>query len=162
MSAKTPLRVLFLCTGNSARSQIAEALLGRRGQGRFIAESAGSHPAPEVNPLAVRVLSEAGVEWSGRRPKGFEAVEHGDWDFVITVCDRAKEACPVFPGRPVQAHWGMSDPAEVEGDDQHKLLAFRDTLQLVSRRVDLFLALPFERLERWALEERVRRIGKEP
>jgi protein-tyrosine-phosphatase len=154
--------VLFLCTGNSARSQIAEALLARRGRGRFVAGSAGSHPAPRVNPFAVHVLREAGIEWDGHGPKGFEAVESGDWDFVITVCDRAKEACPVFPGRPVQAHWGMPDPAEVEGSDGQKLLAFRDTLQLVSRRVDLFLALPFEKLERWALEERVRRIGKEP
>ena len=161
MSGQPPLRVLFLCTGNSARSQIAEALLAKQGAGRFVAASAGSHPAPRVNPLAVQVLAEAGVEWAGHRPKGFESVEHEDWDFVITVCDRAKEACPIFPGRPVQAHWGMPDPAEVEGSDERKLQAFRDTFHLVRSRVDLFLALPLEGLERWALEERVRRIGRE-
>ena len=162
MSGTRPLRVLFLCTGNSARSQIAEALLGKRGAGRFVAGSAGSHPAARVNPLAVRVLSEAGIEWAGRRPKGFEAVQHEDWDFVITVCDRAKEACPIFPGRPVQAHWGMPDPAEVEGTEEQKLAAFRDAYRVINRRVDLFLALPMDTLERWALEERVKRIGTEP
>ena len=162
MSGTRPLRVLFLCTGNSARSQIAEALLGKRGAGWLVAGSAGSHPAARVNPLAVRVLSETGTEWAGHRPKGFEAVQHEDWDFVITVCDRAKEACPIFPGRPVQAHWGMPDPAEVEGTEEQKLAAFRDAYRVINRRVDLFLALPMDTLERWALEERVKRIGTEP
>ncbi len=155
----TPLRILILCTGNSARSQIAEALLNSRGHGRFLAESAGSRPAERVNPFAVRVLAEAGIDWQGKRPRGMDGLETEPWDFVITVCDRAKESCPYFPGQPVLAHWGMPDPAEVEGSDEVKLAAFRDTLDTLRRRIDLLLALPVEKLERLALERRVRDIG---
>ena len=155
----TPLRVLILCTGNSARSQIAEALLATKGVGRFAAASAGSRPAGQVNPFAVRVLAEAGIDWQGRAPRGMDGLETEPWDFVITVCDRAKESCPFFPGRPVLAHWGMPDPAEVEGSDEEKLTAFRDTLITLGRRIDLLLALPVEKLERLALERRVRDIG---
>ncbi len=157
--AHRPLRILILCTGNSARSQIAEALLARKGAGRFEVQSAGSRPAARVNPFAVQVLAEAGIPWEGRTPKGLEGLEHQRWDFAITVCDRAKEACPIFPGKPVLAHWGMPDPAEVEGDDATKLRAFRDTLMVLGRRIDLLLALPVERLERLALEREVRGIG---
>jgi arsenate reductase len=153
-------RVLILCTGNSARSQIAEALLARKGGKRFEAASAGSKPAPRVNPFAVRVLAEAGIPWEGREPKGLDGLDQQRWDFVITVCDRAREACPIFPGTPVLAHWGMPDPAEVEGSAEAKLRAFRDTLTVLSRRVDLFLALPIEKLERMALERRVSAIGE--
>ena len=155
----TPLRVLILCTGNSARSQIAEALLATKGAGRFAAASAGSRPAERVNPFAVRVLAEAGIDWTGKRPRGMDGLETEQWDFVITVCDRAKESCPYFPGQPVLAHWGMPDPAEVEGSDDVKLAAFRDTLITLGRRIDLLLALPVEKLERLALERRVRDIG---
>jgi arsenate reductase (thioredoxin) len=154
-------RVLILCTGNSARSQIAEALFAHKGSARFEAASAGSKPAPQVNPHAVRVLSEAGIEWSGRTPKGLDRLEGEQWDFVITVCDRAKEACPIFPGTPIVAHWGMPDPAEVEGGDAVKLRAFRETLTVLARRIDLFLALPAEKLDRLRLERRVREIGDE-
>jgi arsenate reductase (thioredoxin) len=159
--ANRPMRVLILCTGNSARSQMAEAVLNTKGRGRFIAESAGSQPARRVNPFAVETLREAGIDWRGRQPRGIDGLEAEPWDIVITVCDRAKEACPYFPGQPVLAHWGMEDPAAVEGDDETKRRAFRDALQLISRRVDLMLALPAEKLERLALQERLRAIGAE-
>lgn len=158
---RAPWRVLILCTGNSARSQIAEAVLARKGAGRFEAHSAGSRPAERVNPFAIEVLGEIGVDWSGRTPRGLDGLDREPWDFVITVCDRAKEACPFFPGQPVVAHWGMPDPAEVEGSDDVKRRAFRDTLQVLSRRIDLLLALPVEKLERLTLEARVRAIGHE-
>ena len=156
-----PFRVLVLCTGNSARSQIAEALLNRKGKGRFLAESAGSKPAPRVNPLAVQALREGGIDWAGHPPRGLDGLETEPWDFVITVCDRAKVSCPIFPGQPVLAHWGMPDPAEVEGDEARKLQAFRDTVATLGRRIDLLLALPVEKLERLVLEQRVRAIGSQ-
>jgi arsenate reductase (thioredoxin) len=156
-----PFRVLILCTGNSARSQIAEALLNRKGRGRFLAESAGSRPAARVNPLAIEALREGGIQWAGHSPRGLDGLERAPWDFVITVCDRAKESCPIFPGQPVLAHWGMRDPAEVEGDEVRKLQAFRDTVATLGRRIDLLLALPIEKLERLVLEERVRAIGSQ-
>ncbi|MGH7585882.1 MAG: arsenate reductase ArsC [Gemmatimonadales bacterium] len=157
---RPPLRVLFLCTGNSARSQMAEAVLNRKGRGRFVAESAGSRPAARVNPFALAALRESGVEWRGHQPRGLEGLERERWDFVITVCDRARESCPVFPGQPVLAHWGMPDPAEVEGDDRVKRAAFSQALTLINRRIDLLLALPAEGLERLVLEARVRAIGE--
>jgi len=154
------MRILILCTGNSARSQMAEALLGRLGRGRFEVMSAGSTPAPRVNPFTIEVLREAGIEWEGRMPRGLDGLDQQPWDFVITVCDRAREACPIFPGTPVLAHWGMPDPAEAEGGDEEKRRAFREALALIRRRIDLFLNLPFEKLERMALERRVRGIGE--
>ena len=156
-----PLRILILCTGNSARSQIAEALFNAKGGTRFAAASAGSRPADRVNPLAVEVLAEAGIDWTGRTPRGMDGLDQEQWDFVITVCDRAKESCPFFPGQPVLAHWGMPDPAEVEGSDDAKRKAFRDTYLTLNRRIDLLLALPVEKLERLALERRVREIGSQ-
>jgi len=157
--ASRPLRVLILCTGNSARSQMAEAVLNQKGRGRFVAESAGSQPAAQVNPFAIEALRDAGIDWRGRRPRGIDDLVTGNWDIVITVCDNAREACPVFPGQPALAHWGMEDPAAVQGDDEVKRRAFRDALQLISRRIDLMLALPINKLERLALQERLRAIG---
>jgi len=156
------LRVLFLCTANSARSQMAEALLNWKGKGRFQAESAGSLPAPRVNPLAIDTLREYGIEWAGHAPRGSEGLEREPWDLVITVCDRAKEACPYFPGQPALAHWGMPDPAEAEGDEVLRREAFRQAFLLLSRRIDLLVALPVEKLERIALEQRARTIGGGP
>lgn len=153
-------RVLFLCTGNSARSQIAEAILNRKGRGRFVAESAGSRPVLRVNPYAVEVLRESGIEWQGHSPRGLDGLDRTAWDFVITVCDKAKEACPVFLGQPILAHWGMPDPALVEGDESLKRAAFLDALTLISRRIDLLLALPIEKLERLVLKARVQAIGE--
>jgi arsenate reductase (thioredoxin) len=140
---------------------MAEAVLNQKGRGRFIAESAGSQPAARVNPFAVEALRDAGIDWRGRRPRGIDDLATRNWDIVITVCDRAKEACPIFPGQPALAHWGMEDPAAVQGDDETKQRAFRDALQLISRRIDLMLALPVEKLERLALQERLRAIGAE-
>jgi arsenate reductase len=152
-------RVLFLCTGNSARSRIAETVLNRKGRGRFAAESAGSHPAARVNPLAIETLERHGYPWTGGQPRGLEGLADQDWDFVITVCDRAKEACPLFPGRPVLAHWGMPDPASVEGSEDDKRRAFDDTLLAIDRRLERLLALPVEALSRLALEKSVQDIG---
>ena len=157
--ARRAFRLLFLCTGNSARSQMAEAILNVKGRGMFHAESAGSRPAAQVNPFAIETLRESGIPWAGHAPRTVEGLERDPWDFVITVCDRAKESCPVFPGRPVLAHWGMPDPAAVEGDDVAKRGAFRKAFILLSRRIDLLLALPFGELERMALEMRVQSIG---
>ena len=152
-------RVLFLCTGNSARSQMAEALLNLKGKGRFHAESAGSEPAARVNPLALETLRDYGVPWDGHEPRGIDGLEREPWDFVITVCDRAKEACPIFPGQPILAHWGMPDPAEADGGDVAKRVAFRDALLVIGRRIDLLLELPLEKLDRLAREARIRAIG---
>jgi protein-tyrosine-phosphatase len=161
MNVARPFRVLFLCTGNSARSQIAEALLARKGRGRFVVGSAGSHPAATINPLAVAVLGEHGIRWDGHKPKSVDQVAGERWDFVITVCDRAKEACPIFPGQPVFAHWGLPDPADAKGSREEKLRVFRETAAHLGRRIDLMLALPMEKLERAAHEERLRAIGED-
>lgn len=158
-TAREPLSILFLCTGNSARSQIAEALLATRSKGRFRVGSAGVRPAPAVNPFAVETLRERGIDWTGHAPKTIDAIESQRWDFVITVCDNAKESCPIFPGQPVFAHWGMPDPAEVPGDDAKIREAFRLTTLLLARRIDLLLSLPLETLERRAQEARLRAIG---
>lgn len=157
-----PLRVLFLCTHNAARSQMAEALLAskaaRQAPGRFEVGSAGSMPGTRVHPLALEALSAHGIDWRGR-PKTIDSVCSRPWDLIITVCDRAKESCPVFPGRPAFAHWGMDDPSDVEGDEEARRRAFRDVLTHLGHRIDLLLALPVERLERFALEERVQQIA---
>ena len=162
MSTQPPanvLSVLFLCTGNSARSQIAEALLATRGKGRFAAGSAGVQPAKQVNPFAVEILRDYGIDWNGRVPKTIDDVRDMHWDFVITVCDRARESCPNFPGNPSFAHWGMEDPAEVHGDDATKRVAFRNTAVTLARRIDLLLALPMSSLEQRVRDDRVRSIG---
>jgi len=138
---------------------MAEALLNWKGKGRFEAESAGSRPADRVNPLAIEMLRQYDIPWRGRAPRGVDGLERQPWDFVITVCDRAKESCPIFPGQPMLAHWGMPDPAEVDGDERTKQAAFRDAFLLISRRIDLLLALPLEKLERLALAARLRSIG---
>ena len=136
------LRVLFVCTGNSARSQMAEAILNAKGQGRIAAASAGSRPAARVNPYAIETLREFQIPWAGNAPRGIDGLEREQWDFVVTVCDRAKESCPIFPGRPMLAHWSIPDPAEVEGDDATKRAAFRTAFLDLSHRIDLLLALP--------------------
>jgi len=153
------LKILFLCTANSARSQIAEALLSRKGGGRFDAHSAGSHPAARVNPMAVAALRRVGIDWTGRVPRGTDGLEREPWDLVITVCDNAREACPIFPGQPAMAHWGMEDPAAATGTDAERQRAFDDALRLLSRRIDLLLALPAEKLDRLTLEQRARAIS---
>ena len=128
-----PIRVLFVCTGNSARSQLAEALLERIGGSDFEVESAGTEPRG-VNPFAIRVLAEAGIDWSAARSKSVDEFLDQPFDYVITVCDRARQSCPVFPGQHNSLHWGLEDPAEVEGTDAEVLAAFQQTyLELVQR-----------------------------
>ena len=152
-------RVLFLCTGNSARSQIAEALLNHHGAARFEAESAGTQPAARVNPGAVEALATAGIQWNGHPPRSVDGLDRKPWDLVVTVCDDAKESCPIFPAGPVVAHWGMPDPAAVQGDSATKRAAFRATLESLLRRITALVELPVENLDRPALEARVREIG---
>jgi arsenate reductase (thioredoxin) len=159
-TAERTLRVLFVCTGNSARSQMAEAALNQRGGGRFVAESVGSEPAAQVNQFALDALRDAGIKWQGHSPRGLDALEREGWDIVITVCDHAREACPVFPGHPVVAHWGMADPAAVEGDPERKRHAFREALQLINQRLNLLLALPTAPFDRSMLQHLVRDIGQ--
>jgi protein-tyrosine-phosphatase len=158
------LRVLFLCTRNSARSQIAEALMHskieRSARGRFEVASAGASPAECVHPLALEVLTDYGIDWSAAGPKSIESVSDRPWDLIITVCDRAKETCPVFPGQPAFAHWGLDDPSDVEGSEDARRRAFREVMNYLARRIDLLLALPFERLERAALERRAQAIAE--
>ena len=155
--------VLFLCTGNSARSILAEALLTRLGAGRFHAFSAGSHPKGAVHPMAFEVLADYRFPTAGLRSKNwqeFEAPDAPRMDFVITVCDNAAgETCPVWPGQPITAHWGIEDPAAVEGDGQK--LAFIQAFNRLRRRIELFTALPAASLDRLELEQRTRSIGKE-
>jgi protein-tyrosine-phosphatase len=151
-----PLRILFLCTANSARSQIAEALLLHKTGEEFIVASAGTEPALQVRPEAVAALRDIGIDWSGQ-PKGFDAVSAERWDIVITLCDRLRESCPTLPDRAVTAHWGVPDPT-AKTDPMHRALAFRETVALLAWRLDLMLALPATSLERLALEERLRSI----
>ena len=142
---REPMHVLVLCTGNSARSQIAEALLATRGAGRLVAASAGSKPAARVNPYAVEVLEAHGIPWQRRTPKTIDDVTGPSYDLVITVCDNAKEACPYFPGAKAQVHWGLPDPAD-ETEPEAARRAFAGTYEAVRQRVDALLALPLESL----------------
>jgi arsenate reductase (thioredoxin) len=135
-----PIRVLFVCTGNSARSQIAEALLRDFGGADFEVNSAGTEPSV-VNPYSVRVLGEIGIDWSGARSKSATEFIGRQFDYVITVCDRARQTCPVFPGNHNMLHWGLDDPAEVEGTDEQKLEAFRRTRTEVATRLRPFVEL---------------------
>lgn len=159
-----PYNVLFLCTGNSARSVLAEAILNHRGGGRFKAYSAGSHPVGRVNPFAIDLLRQARIETAGLRSKSwdeFAAPGAPPLDFVFTVCDNAAgEVCPMWPGQPMTAHWGLPDPAAAPGTDEDKARAFRDTYVMLDRRIGLFTSLPIASLDRLTLGERVREIGR--
>lgn len=155
--------VLFLCTGNSARSIMAERLVEHWGQGRFRGFSAGSFPSGTVNPLAVKMLERARLSHDGVRSKSwneFAAPGAPAMDFVFTVCDEAAgEVCPVWPGEPVTAHWGVRDPAAMEGSDAQKLNAFRDAFRALENRIKVFASLPIDKLDRLTLQRRVREIG---
>lgn len=156
--------VLFLCTGNSARSILAESLLNEMGRGRFRAYSAGSHPAGRVNPFALELLDKNHFPAHDLRSKSwdeFALPEAPHFDFVITVCDNAAgEVCPVWPGQPMTAHWGIPDPAAVEGSDETKRRAFVQAMEQLQRRISMFVNLPFATLEGMKLEQAVREIGK--
>ena len=159
-----PYNVLFLCTGNSARSILAEAILNREGRGRFRAYSAGSHPKGEVHPAALATLEEMGFLTEGYRSKGwdeFAAEGAPELDFVFTVCDNAAgEACPAWPGQPMTAHWGIEDPAAVEEEGQLQRRAFHTAFYSLQRRIGLFLALPLESIDELSLKNRLSEIGR--
>lgn len=163
----SPFNVLFLCTGNSARSILAEAAMNHLaiGQGRFRAYSAGSHPKGRINPFALELLEQQHMPTSGLRSKGWdEFAKPGapPLQFVFTVCDQAAaEACPFWPGQPMTAHWGVPDPAAVEGSDDDKRRAFRDAFVVLKRRIELFASLPLDKLSGLALAERLHQIGRE-
>ena len=162
MSEKT-FNVLFLCTGNSARSIMAEAILNSTGGERFRAWSAGSHPTGKVNPFALEQIRKAGLTTEGYRSKSWdEFAQPGapQMDFVFTVCDDAAgEACPVWPGQPMTAHWGIPDPAAATGSAVEIALAFDEAYRMLSRRIELFLALPMNKLDKLVLHKKLKDIG---
>lgn len=162
--ADTVFNTLFLCTGNSARSIIAESLLRHFGRERFLACSAGSRPAGYIHPFALELLGKNHFDLSSLRCKSWAEFTQPDsprLDFVITVCDNAAgEACPVWPGQPITAHWGVPDPAAVEGSDEAKRQAFVKAMNQLQRRIGMFTSLPFLTLDRMKLEQRVREIGQ--
>ncbi len=161
-----PYKVLFLCTGNSARSIMAEAILNARGKPNFMAYSAGSHPSGKVRPEAITQLQVARIPTVGLRSKSWdEFAEPGapKIDFVFTVCDNAaNEVCPLWPGQPMTAHWGVPDPAAVKGSPQEIERAFRNAFVLLDRRISLFLSLPFATIDSLALKNQLEHIGGEP
>jgi len=156
--------VLFLCTGNSARSILAEALLNHKSNGNFTAYSAGSHPSGTPRPEALAQLQSAGISTAGLRSKSwdeFAAPGAPHLDFVFTVCDNAaKEQCPYWPGQPMTAHWGIPDPAAVKGTPEEIARAFRDAYVVLDRRIGLFLSLPLATLQQLAIQEKLNEIGK--
>lgn len=156
--------VLFLCTGNSARSVMSEAILNQRGAGRFKAFSAGSHPTGRVNPVAIEQLQRSGIPVTGLRSKSwneFAAPGAPELDFIVTVCDNAAgEACPIWPGRPVTAHWGVPDPPAAGGPDERQRRAFHEAFTTLARRIDRLVELPIEELDEQTLAQRLREIGK--
>ena len=161
---KTPFTVLFLCTGNSARSIMAEAILNRAGQGRFRAFSAGSQPKGEVHPYALDLLRKLNYDVSGLRSKSWKEFCRPDapkLDFVFTVCDdAAKESCPVWPGQPMTAHWGVPDPAAATGNEAEVRLAFADALRMLTDRINIFVSLPLRSLDQLTLQRQLDAIGK--
>jgi len=163
MPAERIYNVLFLCTGNSARSILAEVFLNQEGKGRFRAFSAGSFPKGEVNPFALALLAQLGYPTDGLRSKSWdEFASDGapQMDFVFTVCDQAAgEVCPVWPGQPMSAHWGIPDPAAMEGTDAEKMQAFREALRMLGNRIRVFSELPFAKLDRIKLKARLDDIG---
>jgi arsenate reductase len=162
--AAPPYNVLFLCTGNSARSILAEALMNKLGKGRFRAFSAGSMPKGEVNPHALPIVERLGFSAADFRSKSWEEFARAGaptLDFVITVCDNAAgEVCPIWPGQPMTAHWGIPDPAAATGSQTEIALAFAEASRQLTRRIELFLALPVESIDRMSLQARVRQIGE--
>ena len=159
MKPAPPFKVLILCTGNSARSILGEYLLRAKGRGRFEVHSAGSHPTGRVNPLAVQTLKEKyGLDASAARSKSWDEFKGVKFDFVITVCDHAKEACPVWPGQPMIAHWGSPDPAAATGSEEEKYRLFVTVASQIARRVELFCAFPDDKLLDAAA---VRQVGEQ-
>lgn len=164
-SVEQPYNVLFLCTGNSARSILAEAIMNELGRGKFVAYSAGSFPKGEVHPLALELLKRSGHPIEGLRSKSWDEFAKPDapkMNFVFTVCDNAaNEVCPVWPGQPMSAHWGLPDPAAVEGTIAERQLAFADTYRMLSNRIRIFTSLPIKSLDELSLQSRLNDIGKD-
>jgi len=162
--ADRPYNVLFVCTGNSARSLIAEAILNREGMGRFHAYSAGSHPKGEAHPYTIELLKRLNHDVSRARSKSWDefAVPGAPkLDFVFTVCDQAAaEECPYWPGQPMTAHWGMHDPAAVDGNEAERRLAFSEAYRMLRNRISIFVSLPMGQLDKLALQKRLDAIGK--
>jgi protein-tyrosine-phosphatase len=162
--SSTPFNVLFLCTGNSARSIIAEAYLNAAGKGRYVAHSAGSHPAGAVNPYALELLRKNRIDAADLRSKSWDEFAlpgAPELDFVFTVCDNAAgEVCPVWPGQPMTAHWGIGDPAAVQGSDEVKRRAFLRAFSELSTRINLFMSLPLDKLDRLVLKKKLDEIGR--
>ena len=162
--ASEVLNVLFLCTGNSARSIMAEAILNRAGHGRFRAFSAGSHPRGEVNPHALDLLRNSRFDISGLRSKSWDEFALPGapvMDFVFTVCDdAANETCPIWPGQPMSAHWGVPDPAKATGTGVEVALAFADAFRMLNTRIRIFTSLPMDKLDRLSLQKHLHEIGK--
>jgi arsenate reductase len=156
--------VLFLCTGNSARSILAESLVDHWGKGQFKGYSAGSFPKGSVHPLALQLLTELGLRTQGLRSKSWNEFAKPDaplMDFVFTVCDQAAgEVCPIWPGRPVTAHWGVPDPAAVNGTDAERMFAFREAFRALERRIKIFASLPIDKLDHMTLTSQVEAIGR--
>jgi protein-tyrosine-phosphatase len=163
---RRPYHVLFLCTGNSARSILAESLVTHWGQGRFTGHSAGSHPTGRVNPIAIELLRQMNFPTAGLHSKSwdeFAAPGAIALDFVFTVCDNAAgEVCPFWPGQPMTAHWGVADPAAVEGSDTEKWLAFRRAFRELENRIRIFVSLPIASLDRLTLQAKLEEIGRTP
>lgn len=161
---KKQYNVLVLCTGNSARSILGEVLFNVLGKGKFIAHSAGSKPTGRINPLALELLQQQGQSIENLRSKSwdeFAAPGAPQIDFIFTVCDNAAgETCPIWPGKPATAHWGIPDPASVTGDDEAKRAAFRKAYEQLARRIQLFMSLPIEKLDKLALKEKLAEIGR--
>jgi arsenate reductase len=159
-----PYNVLFLCTGNSARSIIAEAILNKAGAGKFHAYSAGSQPKGQVNPHASQLLQSLGYDTADMRSKSWdEFAKDGapKFDFVFTVCDNAAlESCPVWPGQPMTAHWGIADPAEATGTPAEVSLAFKEAYRLLNQRISVFTALPLRSLDQLSLKHKLKQIGE--
>lgn len=164
MIRSSPYGVLFVCTGNSARSILAEGYLNLAGRGRFKAHSAGSHPAGKVNAFALELLAMHRIDTAGFRSKSWDEFARPgapELDMIFTVCDKAAgEVCPVWPGTPITAHWGVADPAAVEGSDEDKRKAFVRAYSVLSNRINLLLALPIDKLDRLALKSKLDQIGK--
>jgi arsenate reductase (thioredoxin) len=164
VSSNQPLNVLFLCTGNSARSIMAEAILNRLGMGKFKGYSAGSHPKGAVNPHTSTVLRKSNFDVSRLRSKSWDEFTTPDapkLDFVFTVCDdAAKEACPIWPGQPMTAHWGLPDPAKAQGTEAERTLAFADTMRMLNQRIGIFVSLPLDRLSKLSLKRELDAIGR--
>jgi arsenate reductase (thioredoxin) len=163
-SDRAMLNVLFLCTGNSARSIMAESILNRLGAGKFRAFSAGSHPTGKVNPLTLNILRKTNFDVSKLRSKSwdeFAAPGAPKLDFVFTVCDdAANEVCPIWPGQPMTAHWGLPDPAKAQGTEAERNLAFADTMRMLHQRIGIFVNLPLDKLSKLSLQKQLDEIGR--